>query len=638
MNFCIYCMQPLNIGETTCPACGKAQTYACPEHHLRPGTMLAGHYLLGAALGSGGFGITYIARDTRLEMTVAIKELYPVGFVARSSAYTANVTATTQGRDFFEKGKSKFLEEAKLLASLDDEPGIVDVIGFFEENNTAYIVMKYLRGESLKQYLRRAGKLPLGEAYRLLRPVMESLMAAHEMNVVHRDIAPDNIIITRRGAKLLDFGAAREVFSEDERSLSILVKRGYSPYEQYTKTNQGPWTDVYALCATLYACVAGRPPEDALKRMQTPGAPLNFDGLNLSPQMQAALIKGLAMLPEQRYQSIRDLMQALDDAERTPQPVAKPVPVAEPIRPAAPPKPVQPQPAAPPTPVMEPTRRGAVLTQAAPTEALKPRQTDHTKATEAVLRGAPDANTPAKADKPEGTGKSPVVKIIAIVLAVVLAVGGVVWMVNKRNRKSSVSVGDYITFGTYEQDNNTSNGKEAIEWLVLKKEGNKALVISKYALDCQEYNTEYTDVTWSTCTLRTWLNDDFYNDAFRSEEQSRIQMTTVTADKNPMYGTDPGDNTQDRVFLLSIDEANTYFKSDEARKCAPTAYAEGQGAWTNSDYTTTGGEATCWWLRSPGYYSGSACCVNSYGYAYERYSVTCTYGGVRPALWINLGS
>ena len=201
---------------------------------------------------------------------------------------------------------------------------------------------------------------------------------------------------------------------------------------------------------------------------------------------------------------------------------------------------------------------------------------------------------------------------------------------------TNVTVGSTIKFGFYEQDNNTSNGKEEIEWKVLAVEGNKALVISQYALDCKPYDNT-TDTTWEKCTLRTWLNGTFYNNAFGADHQKMIASSTVTADKNPSYSTSPGNNTTDKVFLLSITEVNKYFSSDVARECAPTDYAKAQGAYTSSIFST-GGKATClWWLRSPGRNSYYAAVVKDYG-SYASYSVD--FGGVavRPALWIDIGS
>ena len=202
-------------------------------------------------------------------------------------------------------------------------------------------------------------------------------------------------------------------------------------------------------------------------------------------------------------------------------------------------------------------------------------------------------------------------------------------------------VGDVVYFGAYEQDNNTSNGKEDIEWQVLAKEDNKILVISKYALDCQQYNTSYTDVTWESCSLRKWMNGTFSNNAFSAEGQAQIQNTTVSADKNPQYSTNPGNATTDKVFLLSINEAEKYLTNDEARKCASTTYAKVQeGAYTSASDKTASGEATCWWwLRSPGHDQQCAAHVFSDGsVAYYGHTVQDGSVCVRPALWINLES
>ena len=195
-------------------------------------------------------------------------------------------------------------------------------------------------------------------------------------------------------------------------------------------------------------------------------------------------------------------------------------------------------------------------------------------------------------------------------------------------------VGDYVFFGAYEQDNNTSNGKEDIEWLVLEVKDGKALVISKYALDCQQYNTSYTDVTWETCTLRKWLNNDFLGAAFSADEKSMIPTVTVSADKNPDYSTNPSNTTQDQVFLLSITEANKYFSSDSARQCKPTEYAVAGGAYVNSSNGNCG-----WWLRSPGFRQYNAAYVDRDGVVIAGGSgVDGGLDAVRPALWIDLNS
>ena len=201
-----------------------------------------------------------------------------------------------------------------------------------------------------------------------------------------------------------------------------------------------------------------------------------------------------------------------------------------------------------------------------------------------------------------------------------------------KEQLKNIKVGSYIKFGTYEQDNNTSNGKEYIEWFVLEVKDGKALVISKYALDCKKYNTSKVDVTWETSTLRKWLNNDFLNSAFSADEKAMIPTVTVSADKNPEYSTNPGKATQDQVFLLRITEAIKYLSSNNARQCKPTDYAVANGADVNSD------NGNCqWWLRSPGDYQTLAARVYHSGAFLERGGdVNLVFIAVRPALWIDL--
>lgn len=214
-----------------------------------------------------------------------------------------------------------------------------------------------------------------------------------------------------------------------------------------------------------------------------------------------------------------------------------------------------------------------------------------------------------------------------------------IYVAYKSIKLKNAQVGSYVFFGSYEQDNNTSNGKEDIEWLVLAKEKNRALIISRYALDCQEYNTEgYTDVTWETCSLRKRLNGTFISNAFNSDEQAMIRSTKVTADKNPSYSTSPGNDTTDKVFLLSITEVNKYFSSDSARQCKGTDYCYAQGAYKGSN-------GNClWWLRSPGRNSHVAAYVSSNG-SVDNDGMSGIFGpgvqrggiAVRPAMWIGFG-
>lgn len=195
-----------------------------------------------------------------------------------------------------------------------------------------------------------------------------------------------------------------------------------------------------------------------------------------------------------------------------------------------------------------------------------------------------------------------------------------------------VSVGDTILFGTYEQDNNTSNGKEDIEWLVLARQGDSVLVISRYGLDCQMYYPTMANVTWSTSSLRNWLNGTFLNSAFSASERNMIQTTTVSADKNPRFNTSAGSSTSDKVFLLSISEVGWYFTSDSDMQCKGTAYCYAQGAYIGSNNNCW------WWLRTPGDRMASAATVSSKGgIYYNGNDVDAAAGAVRPAMWITIG-
>ena len=209
----------------------------------------------------------------------------------------------------------------------------------------------------------------------------------------------------------------------------------------------------------------------------------------------------------------------------------------------------------------------------------------------------------------------------------------------KAEKLKAAAVGDRVFFGTYEQDNDAFNGKEDIAWLVLAKENNKILVISDKALGSQLYNTSKVNVTWENCSLRAWLNGAFLHAAFSSAEQAMIADTNVLPDKNPEYSTEPGNATMDKVFLLGINEVNQYFGSDEARRCASTAYAKANGAWTGSNYTKDGATTCWWWLRSPGYLQDMAVGVDGDGFVYFIGNpVDFATGCIRPALWINLDS
>lgn len=288
------------------------KTYYLPE-----GTVLQGKYYIQAVIGEGGFGITYRAFDGVLKRQVAVKEYYPSVLVSRNCTYQLSVEMTSrENADIYQSGKNKFINEAEKLALFHGNPQIVYVIEYFEANNTAYIVMEYLEGETLLNMLKRVGKLRLPDALDLLDPVMTALCMIHRNGLIHRDISPDNIIFRTNGQPcLLDFGAAREFEKsvQENRGMTVILKRSYAPEEQYrTNGQQGPWTDVYAMAAVLYRCITGNPPAEVSERIyQGPNKrTLDFGGL-VSRRQEMVLAKGMAVFAKDRYQTMEEFQRDL---------------------------------------------------------------------------------------------------------------------------------------------------------------------------------------------------------------------------------------------------------------------------------------------------------------------------------------
>ncbi|MBR0133362.1 MAG: InlB B-repeat-containing protein [Lachnospiraceae bacterium] len=266
---CLGCMKLIADEYNMCPHCGYVVgTPADEPIRIEPGTLFHNRYIIGKVLGSGGFGATYLAWDGKLEQKVAIKEYMPNEFSTRIPGQNqVSVLGGEKTKQFYD-GMAKFLEEAKKLAKFQNEDGIVRIFDSFEENGTAYLVMEFLEGMTLSEYLREKGNIPENAAVELLMPVMKSLQAVHSVGIIHRDITPDNIFVTTKGElKLIDFGASRFATTSHSRSLTVIIKPGYSPEEQYrSRGDQGPHTDVYALGATLYKMITGKLPPDAMER------------------------------------------------------------------------------------------------------------------------------------------------------------------------------------------------------------------------------------------------------------------------------------------------------------------------------------------------------------------------------------
>ncbi|MBQ6482598.1 MAG: serine/threonine protein kinase [Anaerolineaceae bacterium] len=286
--------------------------------HLTPGTVLNQNYLIGKALGQGGFGITYIGWDLNAWRIVAVKEYYPSGLVTRERGlFVAPIDDDAKVK--MKKGVNLFFKEALILGNFSSHPNIVNVLHFFRQNNTAYIVMEYINGKSLKDYLQaRGGSISFTEAMQILCPIMLALDDLHHTGLLHRDISPDNIYLTVDGhAKLLDFGAARFSIGEETQNAASIIKPGYAPLEQYpgSGTEQGSWTDVYAMGATFYRSLTGNLPTAAPDRAMGREMPSPRElGINIPEGADKAIMHALSMKPEDRYVSIRSFEEDIEHA------------------------------------------------------------------------------------------------------------------------------------------------------------------------------------------------------------------------------------------------------------------------------------------------------------------------------------
>jgi serine/threonine protein kinase/uncharacterized RDD family membrane protein YckC len=326
-------------GSSACNSCGW-QPGSEPDNtlYLPQGYILNNRYLIGKVIGVGGFGIVYVAWDTNLDIRVAIKEFLAKDYAARSADHVSLTPYAGNAREEHALGIEKFVEEAKALAKFQDHPGIVKVNESFLANNTAYMVMQYLDGMTLKEYLKRqpGEKMAYNMAVKAMIPIMDALREVHKAGFVHRDISPDNIFITRqKQIKLLDFGAARYAIGEHSKSLTSVLKHGYAPVEQYSsKGDQGPWSDVYAVAATIYRCVTGQIPPDAMERIQEDTIKsLKQLGIDIPLNGELALMRGLAVKASARFENIQQFQQALTSGQMPAKASTAPDEVIQPSRP-----------------------------------------------------------------------------------------------------------------------------------------------------------------------------------------------------------------------------------------------------------------------------------------------------------------
>lgn len=622
------------------------------SYSLQRNTGLIGRYVIQKVLGQGGFGITYLGIDKLYGNKVAIKEYYPQKIAMRKAQYEDVVTVTSiEEKNNYNKGKKRFLDEAQVMARFNKNEGIVKILDFFEANNTAYIVMEYLEGITLKQYLGKYGVIQFRNLIEMMLPLLEALIEIHSQGLIHRDISPDNIMVQHNGKlKLMDFGAARDYTESGNKSLTVILKPGYAPPEQYqTHGVQGPWTDIYALCATIYKCLTGITPPDAIARVMDDKfkEPDQLDG-KLSPDIKKILWKGMNIFPEERYQDIVEFGEDVCDALFIP----------------------------------EENKKLDLDNEKNIDEDLdSPDKDNESVLKDDKIEGAVKKTSIPKKEK----RKSPVKKVLVIIVCLLLA-GGIKYYSTGNEQEistakkdlvenpkivkdTSVEGGkkvtwDCIWFGSYPQTKIVSSSKEndlystleksngwdknndiiigkekyhrakksyfkyePIKWRVIKCENGEALLLSDIVLDKQKYNKRLKKVTWEKSTLRKWLNKKFMNRAFSSSEQEAIRTTKVINEDNYYYKTDGGNDTLDKIYLLSLSE------TDEEKEYGFTDSYGMTIKYSNYDDLD---DYQYWWLRTPGEKNISAAAVDMFGEAYVGGGESDMELGIRPVLHLNL--
>ncbi len=316
-NLCKGCYT-LKTSEAECSNCDYQESSTQDVSiYIPQGTLLEGKYSVGNVIGQGGFGITYLGWDQNLNIKLAIKEYFPQGIVSRTPGDNTIISFAGDEKKHFEFGLDRFLKEARTLAQFENHPNIVTVRDYFKTNGTAYMIMSYIEGLTLEKYLiQQGGKLSFNKTLDIMLPVMDALKEVHSVGVMHRDISPDNILIDKMGRVIIiDFGAARQDIQDRSKSLSVILKAGYAPEEQYrSKGKQGAWTDVYAVAATMYRSLVGEVPPESIGRLVEDDlvkpSQLNVD---IDQDKEQSLLKALAVQAKDRYSSIEEFQEEITD-------------------------------------------------------------------------------------------------------------------------------------------------------------------------------------------------------------------------------------------------------------------------------------------------------------------------------------
>ena len=810
MERCPYCFQPLPENGI-CSCHYKETKNAAIQEALHPGSVVGACYQIGAVLGRGGFGITYSAWDLNTNRIVAIKEFFPQEMAVRYGTVSSGegikgrsnyvIPVNTEGDIIYKKSLELFFREAQALGKLGKQPNVVHSYYVFRENGTAYIVMEYVEGRSLKSIVRERGYIPEDELLPLLDPALAALEKVHSAGILHRDIAPDNIMISNGEPVLVDFGAAR--IEKGHQSSMLIGKKGFSSPEQMAGGTQDARSDIYALGATYYYALSGITPQDSAMRglMKDELVPLKELIPGISQKTSSAVAKAMALRPDDRFASVADFREMLgtsgsdeneqiyqtallmmkngtedgyrdatrlfrkirgykdsielagmcvqkikelqESGNREPNPSdrrKKPTVLwiilaaaaalglilffvlknsSKPEAPAAavtetvlpdeedipeveatvlPDEEEIPEaevtilpdeeeiPEAEVTVLPEYRETADVPVFGTETQQYEPTETPPVPTVTPVpSTQIPEWTAPVKTIisaldyksviPAEDFGKVMLVRdkvgcgfslrapedgdylfsvrapnltredfkiqfyneekqliatalylrsdeIQTFVLKDVKKGQLVCWWdddnsgryytlldpfelmitVNikdnteaepEEERDYGVAPGDILTFGRYEQDGNS--GADEIEWQVLEVKNGEALVISRYALAYKPFDDKTENVVWETSTLRQWLNGEFYNTAFSAEEKTRIREVTLSNPSNPVLSSGMGNETRDRIFLLSYEEAEKYFADDAARGCQETDQAYPY------DFKNEDPNTKYWWLRTPGF-------------------------------------
>ncbi len=646
---CLNCMNVFMIPEgyedddNCCPFCGFIEN-TLPDNvsYLRTGVQLQDRYIIGTVIGAGGFGITYKAWDSTLETIVAIKEFFPQGVVLRdnTTSKTSEVSVYNVHDDNFEHGKQRFIKEARSLAKFNSQPGTVSIYDFFEANNTAYIVMEYLDGCNMKEYVASTQKLPDFEMLRAMTvAICDVLIAVHSVGLIHRDISPDNIFMCLNGNfKLIDFGSVKQGFSDETLSATVILKHGYAPIEQYSKSGKiGPWTDIYSLGATVYKLATGKLPQESVERI-TDDELVDICRLNSSiPQSFGdAVMKALSPQVKDRYQTVEEFMKDISSDIPKYEELVIDDEVTE-------------------TPSEEITSKDETFDysfgsgteyeevnwveqtekqtekeyQEKPKKVVNEIIVDEPKKVEDTV--IPKTIVEEKERKTLSTTKKVMIGFIALLLLIIITMilfnlalsGSDEESITKGNKtevttiatteevetsestevESSENKYETVTFGNYWQDQMMSNNlvdgyyvpgekdnKSPIEWRVLKKNNDgTAIVITDRIIDNRPFNEKKGAVTWKDSTIRNWLNTYFYDEAFSKEEKEVLKLTAIIDED------EEASVSEDYIFLLSSSEAE-----DESFGFSDNSDRVAYGTDYSSTVYSTSNKSGMWWLRSSG--------------------------------------